>query len=376
MRASSHMDWIIGFVIFLVAFTIAVNYARISLSKIIPEEEIVKKAVLEIEKILKENKIPMKMYEIEFVNYTLKNYPCEVFISNPENISVVENLYTPKVFEKENNKTRFLADWPGDVMVLESCVKVNSSEGDAKATSSSLSNSNISVYFNSTHILDMVFKGSSWLREASYLDTAQILENKTSPTKALVKFDNANITLDSFSTRIWIFGNAQEINFTINFTEFCYLNESVYACAELSTTSTSSPMISFYNSSSGISFIGNGDKFIENIENETLRINFKNLTKLEIFFQEGNYTLAVNESKAFFENCKIKPYLTVPVLLDEKLNNLNFSLSNVKYRIEILNHSYGENIPLFANVYRTLIPVLIYQNGIINRTYAEVWIWQ
>ncbi len=376
MKGSSHLDWIAGFVIFLAGLVVAVEYAKTAAAPALPEEESVDKCLLEMLRELREHEREAKIYRVKFVNSTLKNYPCEIEIPGAKNISVVENLHFKKPVEKNGNRIAFLADWPGRVEILESELGASVPEGDAGANSSFLWNDNLTLSFNSTHMLRIIFKNSSWLRKPANMNTSSLLRTKTSPVKAVAMFDNANMSVDSFSSRAWIFGSGQNVTFVINFTEFCYLNETAHLCRELSSSYSPSRLVSFYNSSQGISFISESEKLVENVNNESIAVTVFNLTRLEIFFHEGNYSLALNESDAFSKKCEIKPYLSLNFLPYSALDKLSFEVKDFRYRVEILNRTYGDNLPSFSSVYKRYIPLLIYSDGILNRTCARVYLWR
>ena len=270
-----------------------------------------------------------------------------------------------------------LVNWCEKIKVVEVNESVIYPEGDAWITENSLGNGNLEIKYNSTHITEMKYEQNEFLTKPVNLTTTQIIERKSDNTQAKVVFDNLNLSVDSFSPRIWFFSQPKNITFDLKFFENCYIGNTIYNCSLLTSITELSNLTALYNASIGIAFIGsNLNVSLENNFNQSIAITLKNAEKFEIYFIEGNYTLAINESKAFNYACKLMPYITYNSVSYQKLSSQGIKLENFNYRIEIENLTFGEPIPLLTDIYRRELYMLIFKQGILNTTKLELWVWK
>lgn len=377
MKGSSHIDWIISFVIFLSGLIIAITYMNYLSKPKIPEEKIIASALIEVNEEIENLEIPVNVYKLRTLKICVRKYPCELTLQNMKNISVMNNKNEKRVFYYKNPSLRTLVDWCEENKILESNESAVLVSGDAWVTQTSAGNTYVEITYNSTHLTSMKYNANEFLVKATNLSTSQILSRKSDATRSEVIFDTVNITIDSFSPRIWFDLSGKNINFTLKYFQNCYIANTLYDCSNINTIQTTSNLTSLYNDTLGISFIGNNLNIsVINENNQSIVIEIKNPVKFEIFFHDGNYSLAQNESKAFFENCEISPYLTLYPLSYRKLQSYGLNISvNFNYRIEIENLTYGKNIPLVGNIFRREIPYLMFRNGTLNTTIVKVWIW-
>ncbi len=377
MKASTHLDWIIALIIFLTGFILAVTYAKASMNVKIPEEKIIASALEELDSKLSNVSVEVNVYKLLTPNICVKNYPCEFKITEMNNVSVLNSTGDRQLVVFENGTLRTILNWCNNFKVIEINESVIYPNGNAWITDSSMGNDQVNISYNSTHITSLKYKTTEFLSEATGLGTTQILERNSDSTQAEVVFDTLNLSVDSFSPRVWIATQPKTLNFSLKFFQNCYIGNSLYDCTSINSIEKISNLTSLYNTSVGISFIGNNlDTTITNLNNASILLSIKGLKKLEIYFHSGDYTLAENESKAFNLNCTLLPYITYKPISSEKLSSKGISLEKFNYRIEVENLSFGSSIPLLTNIYRRDIPLLIVKNGILNTTTLSVWIWK
>jgi len=377
MKGSAHLDWVLGLIIFLFGFILAISYVKQSMSIEFPKEKIIASALEELEKELEKISIKVNVYKVATPEICVQNYPCEFKVKNLTNISVLNSTNNLQLVSYENGNLRMLVNWCERIKVVEVNESVIYPEGDAWITENSLGNGDLNITYNSTHIIEMKYKQKEFLIEPVNLTTTEIKKRKSDSTQAKVVFDNLNLSVDSFSPRIWFFSQPKNITLNLKFFEKCYIGNTLYNCSSLTSIAKLSNLTALYNSSIGIAFIGNNlNVSLENNFNQSIAIALENVEKFEIYFIKGNYTLAINESKAFNYACKLMPYITYNPISYQKLSSQGISLENFNYRIEIENLTFGEPIPLLTDIYRKELYMLIFNQGILNTTKLELWVWK
>lgn len=377
MKGSTHLEWILALIIFLSGFILAISYVKASMNIKIPEEKFISDIMENLEQEIEKISVKTNVYKIITPEICVEHYPCEFEIKNMLNFSVLNSTNGKQVANFENDKLRTLVNWCDKNKIVEVNESVSPPQGDAWVSSTALGNGDVSITYNSTHILSIKYNSKEFLVKPAKLNTSQILERKSDTTQAKVIFDSLNLSVDSFSPRIWIISQPKNLTFNLTFFQNCYIANTLYDCSSLSSLSKISNLTSLYNSSTGISFIGNNlNVTLVNNGNESLAINLTNVEKFEIYFQKGSYTLAENESKAFSYSCTLLPYITYQPISYQKLVSQGIELQNVNYRIEIENLVFGDNIPLLANIYRREIPTLIVKDGVLNTTKMVLWVWK
>lgn len=377
MKGSTHLDWILALIIFLSGFILAITYAKESMSIEIPEEKFVSSALEALETEIEKISTKVNVYKLITPDICVKKYPCEFKIKTMLNVSVLNSTDEMQLVSFENGTLRVLIDWCEKIKIIEVNESVLYPEGDAWIASNAVGNDNVNITYNSSYITGLKYKLNEFLTQPVNLTTTQVIERKSDNTQAKVIFDTLNLSVDSFSPRIWFFSKPKNITFNLKFFENCYIGNVLYNCSLLTNITTLSNLTALYNTSIGISFIGNNlNVTLTNNGNESIAITLRNAEKFEIYFHEGGYTLAQNESKAFSNKCTLLPYITYTPISYQKLASQGIELADINYRIEIENLIFGYNIPLLTNIYKREIPILIIKDGILNTTTLSVWIWR
>ncbi len=373
-KGSTHIDWVIAGAIFLFGvmlyFVYLSNFVRSNTSSL---EETLYSALYSVEAFLDSLKQKACIYKVFTQTKTcVYNYPCEVFFNTTNNFTVLSGE-EKRVWVKLGTKLRFLFDSCNSTLLIKANYPFSTVKGDSWNSSTSIGNSLLNITFNSTHFLSIKYLGKELLAQPSSLFTSALLKTERDETQALAIFDKAKISCDSFSPRMWVFTNST-VEFRIMFFEDCYIDGALYNCTEITNLTKTGDFFSFYNSSIGISFIANNVNLsIQNLNNTTLLLNFSFPEKMEVFFHRGNYTLAENESAAFFSRCFLSSPECMDVISDITLNNASFNIS--QSRIEINGIAFGENIPAYGTVIKKEIPLLFLNDSGIFKIFAGVWTW-
>ena len=384
MKGTVQLDFVIALVFFFFGISLAYIYASNSMRGVQTNlQEITTSVISEAyDQLMDKAGFDVRPYLIKFsVRYCTKSYPCMLNLTTTDNTSVVDEYNTPLIFDFDGNIMRLLANPCRKTTLFVFPSDTYSIAGDAWINGTALGTSEIVAEYNSTHLLQIYRNTTPLIDSPASLSTSLIGKRMLRNTEAIVVYDNANLSVDSNSTRIWIkFKQQRSINFTLPMYDYCYINSTEYSCSSLTTISTHSNLTSFYNSTIGISFITKNVNVTLNRTGSKLLLQLINITVLEVFVNRGRAELELsrNESGMMFSVCYAGMPATFKAVSSEKLRNTE-SLditSRVSYRVEIDNFSYGDEVPLTRNVYRAEMPVTMMEDGMVNLTELVVWVWQ
>ena len=382
MKGSVHLDWVIALIVFftsvIVAYLYASSYVRTTPTSM--DEATVQLTTEIYRQVMEKSGIGVKEYTARFpTSHCSTNYPCTLKMKTSMNVSVIDQDSNKLLFDFDGSKIRLLLNTceKANILILNSSVSVVG--GDAWINTNSLGNTNISVNYNTTHIIQIYYNSIPLLKLPAYLSTTTISARESKNTESKVIYDSANLSVDSNSTRIWLsFSQPTTVNFTLPLYDYCYIDNTLYSCSSITTISTVTNLTTFYNSTAGISFIGKNLNVTINNTGYELILEIKNATLIEMLLHKNSIDAAKNESNLIFEECQIgmgNYFKAVDKYKLEGLSSIELN-TNFNYRAEIDNVSFGKTVPLTRNVYRRDMPLIVVDDGSLNTSTLTVWVWQ
>jgi hypothetical protein len=387
-----HLDWAVAMALFITAIAVLMFYVRYFMYEEQPFSELMNNALVtlneNLEKIAAEE---VKVYHFNsYPEIQVSYYPFYFEIKNQSLIAVVNSEQSfPLAFDPSKNSFRALISTNKEAFVVESNNLSTYCPSDVWINNFALGNENMNLTYNATHLLSVEFNSTEFLSKPAELWTSSIVERSIDCTQSMIVFDKLNISVDSFSKRVW-FSSLEPSNYTFllpNFLTHVYINENEYSLASVQQLNQLSNLTSLYNQTLGISFIGNSINI--SIVNHTNEINVTlfDVKEFEILLHEGNYTLALNESKVFNRTfVKLKPALVLKPLFNQSLSTLQsktyeqqkelLGIEGLDFNLTISNITLGTKEPLYANIFVRRLPTLFLENnGVVKAIEMVLLVW-
>ncbi len=392
-KGAIHLDYIIGFMLLLTAIAICMYYVNVLNRPQAPFGDAAALVAFDIRsKLLELCGTTVYIYPaITNTNKYLENYPAMVFFVNESNIIVFDNT-TPLLFDTDDGFTRIIINGSvnKNIEILETNALTPQLTSDVWINTQALGNSMLTVNYTAENITSIMYKTQEFLASSTNLSTSIIRQRWSNITRSKVLFDGLNLSVDAYAPRIWMEMNASR-NLTFKLRPFLtsfYIGGNEYSFDTTADINSLSNLTSLYNSTLGISFIGNNLNItVKNGTNERI-VEIYDVNKLELFVHEGSYSLAENESAVFDKNLvKIVAPLVYEAVKNGSLAELAqqsyqeqralFEIEDMNFKARIGNITIGmQEVPLTTNVYvRTLPLFVLYNNGTVSKENMIVWVW-
>jgi len=316
-KGSSQIDWIMGFLFFIMIVLIFISYATYISRTQQPYETPLKSQLIDISKSVEEQ-ITWTAYRIPLTidsAYTLTNYPLSIeyeinqktknstyILDKTGNILSTEvDIDESKIYWTSNiheGKNTFYLFYITDSELNESA---NTTKNDFITDNTTIANTHISTEFDNFSITLLIFNSIQFLNGGIILNTsnAPLIINNTIKTTATYP-KNTTVRLFRNSTHIRIHTNAPD-NFILHLNNYLtrfYVDGSSYIFNGSNNFSGIVDYADLYNNT-GISVIGTDMNISINDTGATRDIHIFNETDFEIYLHTGSYANMLNQSATY-----------------------------------------------------------------------------
>ena len=316
-KGSSQIDWIMGFLFFIMIVLIFISYTTYISRTQQPYETPLKSQLIDLSKSIEEQ-ITWTVYRVPLTiesAYTLTNYP--LFIEYEINLKTKNSTYiidkTGNILSTEVDMDESKIYWTSNIhegkntfylfYITDSGLNesANTTKNDFITDNTTIANTYISTEFDNFSISSLIFNSIEFIDGGILLNTTKkplIINNTIKTTASYPK--NTTARLFTNSTHIRIHTNAPD-NFILhlnNYLTHFYVDGSTHLFNGSNEYSGITDYADLYNNT-GISVIGKSMNITITDTGTTRDIYIFNETDFEIYLHTGSYANMLNASAIY-----------------------------------------------------------------------------
>lgn len=330
---TSQIDWIMGFVFFIMIVSVSL-YNLSYLSKPIQPYEAPLKSQLDDLKASIDKELTWTAYRIPLTvesTYVLENYPLSIEqrinLQTKNSTFILDKYGNILTTEVDTNNSKIF--WTSDIdegkntfylfYITNSSLNLseNITQNDFQIQGLKITNSQISAEFNSAGIVSLTFNTREYIKNDIVLGTANSPLIINNSIRSFAKYPkNITVTTYTNNSRIHI-NSSTPTDFILHLDNYLtqfYVEGTAYTFNGTNNFTGTTDFTDLYNDT-GISVIGTNLDMTINDTGTIRNIHISSATNFELYLHNGSYSNMLNESSVY-------PGLKVLIGLPEKITGI------------------------------------------------------